>query len=167
MERTAARIAIFPTRPLKPSTAGMRVTTRDTRSIEHGCTIHMLRRGWDPRRQIGEKRIAVLDPFEIERRLLVALAQAQGHHVAALRNLDEFLSSCAECAPQIAFVHICFEPELRQAAGPYLLPPIVLIDPYSIGSCAQTQLTPVGDFTALRFPIGLHEFNEAIRRNAC
>jgi hypothetical protein len=145
----------------------LRVTTRDARSAERGCTIHVLRRGWDPQRQIGEKRIAVLDPFEVERRLLVALAEAQGHAVVASRNLDEFLASCADRTPQIAFVHICFEPELRQAAADaYALPPIVLIDPYSIPSHAQAQLTPVGDFTALRFPIGLHEFNEAIRRNA-
>ena len=165
MERMAAKIAIFPT-PRREPMAGLRVTTRDARPVERGCTIHVLRRDWDPHRRIGEKRIAVLDPFEVERRLLVALAEAQGHHVAALRSLDEFLSTCADCEPQIAFVHICFESELRQAADKHLLPPIVLIDPYSIAPRAQALLAPIGDFTALRFPIGLHEFNEAIRRSA-
>jgi hypothetical protein len=154
-------------RPRKPSTAGLRVTTRDARPVERGCTIHLFRRPRDTKREIGEKRIAVLDPFAVEHRLLVALAEAQGHHVAAARNLDDFLASCADGDPQIAFAHICFEAELRQAAqGMHPLPPIVLIDPYSIAPRTRDRLAPIGDFTALRFPIGLHEFNEAIRRHA-
>src|SRR5205809_130794 len=100
MERMASRIATLPMRPRTPSTAGLRVTTREARPVERSCTIHVLRRDRHPRREIGEKRIAVLDPFEVERRLLVALAEAQGHHVSAASNLDDFLSNCADQAPQ-------------------------------------------------------------------
>jgi hypothetical protein len=62
---------------------------------------------------------------------------------------------------------MCFAQAVRRAteAG-RSLPPIVLIDSCSIAGRGQAQLAPFGDFSALRFPIGLREFADAIRRTA-
>lgn len=130
------------------------------------CTIYSFERDGDACRRKAAKRIAILDPFEIEQRLLVALAEAHGHRVAVYRDVEHFLAGVRTAPPQVAFVHMCLDPSLRRAAETgSSLPPIVLIDSSSIADCNQAQLTPFGGFTALRFPIGLHELAEAIRHN--
>jgi len=167
MEPTASRVAILPKRnPLTGIAGGRATNPRDARAGVPGCTIHWFRRNKDTP-GAGAKRVAILDPFEIERRLLVALAQAHGHRVDVHRDADGLVASFDDVPPQIAFVHIRFDQAVRRAAdsGRYL-PPIVLIDSCGITARGQEQLVPIGDFTALRFPIGLREFAEAIRRNA-
>jgi hypothetical protein len=130
-----------------------------------GCTIHWFRRADLLKPNAEPKRIAILDPFEIEQRLLVALAEAQGHRAVAYRGPDDLLAGLVQSPPHIAFVHICFDRVVRRLAERQPLPPIVLIDSSSIAGQGQGQIAPLGDFTAIRFPIGLHEFAEAIRRS--
>jgi len=130
------------------------------------CTIYSFHRDGDACRRGAAKRIAILDPFEIEQRLLVALAEAQGHRVTVYRDAADFLARVGDVPPQVAFVHMCFDRVVRRAAETgHRLPPIVLIDSCSIAARNETQFTPFGDFIALRFPIGLHEFSEAVRRH--
>jgi hypothetical protein len=116
---------------------------------------------------LAAKRIAILDPFEIECRLLGALAEAHGHDVVARRDPDDFLAGIAEAPPHIAFVHAGYEPVLRFPTAVRALPPIVLIDSFNIGRrCHAHVRADFGPFPALRFPIGLAEIAEAIRLHA-
>jgi hypothetical protein len=82
------------------------------------------------------------------------------------RDVGALLAGLRETSPDFVFVHMCFDPAMRRAAETQPLPPIVLIDSCSIAGHGQGQFAPLGDFTAIRFPIGLHEFAEAIRRSA-
>jgi len=166
MERTAARVATLPRRnPMIGAAGGAAANQRDARGAT-GCTIYSFHRDGDVCRHRAAKRIAILDPFEIEQRLLVALAEAHGHRVSVHRDADRFLASLGDTPPQIAFVHMCFDRVVRRASeAGRRLPPIVLIDSCSIVTRSQAQHAPFGGFTALRFPIGLHEFAEAVRRN--
>ena len=120
-----------------------------------------------PRTAVEAKRIAVLDPYEIECRLLGALAKAHGHDVVGCRDPDDFLAGIGEAPPHIAFVHACYEPVLRFAAETRALPPIVLVDSFNIGRrCHAHVRADFGAFPALRFPIGLAEIAKAIRLHA-
>jgi hypothetical protein len=158
MERTVARVAAFPARKA--------VAAAGAPSTPSCCTIHWLRRD-DGLPRVKPKRIAVLDPFEVEQRLLVALAQAQGHPVILCRDAEELAASIARDRPDIAFVHICFALAIQQAVElEPRWPPVVLIDSCGIAGRGPAQFDPIGDFAALRFPIGLREFAEAVRRNA-
>jgi hypothetical protein len=116
-------------------------------------------------KQAQPRSIAILDPFPIERRLLVALAQSQGHRVIAHQEPDDLLPSLRWNVPDVLFAHLYFEPALRRIAQQWPLPPVVLIDSCSIGR-GEGRLTRRGNFTALRFPIGLQEFAEAVGRIA-
>jgi hypothetical protein len=167
MEQTASRVAILPRRdPLRGIAGGAASRLHEPRRAGATCTIHWFRREGH-RRSGAAKRVAILDPFDIEQRLLVALAEAHGHRVALHHRVDDLLASFTAAPPEIAFVHMCFEqPVRRAAAARYPMPPVVLIDSSSTSGHGPGQLAPIGDFTALRFPIGLHEFAEAIRRNA-
>ena len=167
MELSAARIAILPRRnPTFGSAGEAAARPRDGRGAS-GCTVYSFQRDGDACRRRAGKRIAILDPFEIEQRLLVALAEAERHRVTVHRDAEHFLASLGDVLPEIAFVHMYFDGAMRRAAETgRRLPPIVLIDSCSITCQSQPQLAPFGDFTALRFPIGLHEFAEAIRRSA-
>jgi hypothetical protein len=164
MEQTASRIAVLPRRRSALGTPDRRASIAHAASS--GCTIHWFRRADALKPNAEPKRIAILDPFEIEQRLLVALAEAQGHRAVAYRGPDDLLAGLLESPPHIAFVHICFDHVMRGVAETRPLPPIVLIDSSSIAGQGQGQIAPLGDFTAIRFPIGLHEFTEAIRRSA-
>jgi hypothetical protein len=162
MERTAACVAFLPRRD---SLAAIGRPSPRARRTAAGCTIHWFRRDDDTRRRIAPKRIAILDPFEIEQRLLVALAEAQGHAAILCRSVEELRASLANQRPDILFVHIRFSQAISDAGGTDLpLPPVVLIDSCGITGRDQPRLAPIGDFTALRFPIGLCEFEEAVRR---
>lgn len=163
MELSAARVAILPRRnPVIGAAGGVAAAARGATA----CTIYSFERDGDVCRRKAAKRIAILDPFPIEQRLLVALAEAHGHRVAVHRDMEDFLASLAGVPPQVAFVHMCFDRIVHRAADSGCdMPPIVLIDSCSITEPNQAQLAPFGDFTALRFPIGLHEFAEAIRRS--
>jgi hypothetical protein len=162
MEPTASRIAILPRRHSTTGAAERRAAAmRETTS---GCSIHWLRRDDDPGSRARSKRIAILDPFGIERRLLVALAEAQGHRVVVHHDVDDLLAGWRDA--QIAFVHICFDQAMRRAAEAAPLPPVVLIDSRGIAADGRGQAARIGDFAAIRFPIGLREFAEAVGRNA-
>jgi len=167
MEQSASRVAILPRRiPLRMIAGGATDRQHEPRRTASTCTVHWFRRE-DDQCVDAAKRVAILDPFDIEQRLLVALAEAKGHQVAVHHRVEDLLASFAETPPQIAFVHMCFEQAVRRAASRRLtMPPIVLIDSCSTSGHGSGCLAPMGEFTALRFPIGLHEFTEAIRRNA-
>jgi hypothetical protein len=166
MEQTASRVAILPRQnPFRVIAGSSSSPQHEPRRARPTCTIHWFRREGHQRTG-AVKRVAILDPFDIEQRLLVALAEAQGHRVAVHHQVEDLLANFTAAPPQIAFVHMCFEPALRRVAVRLPMPPIVLIDSCSTSGHGPGQLAPIGDFTALRFPIGLHEFSEAIRRNA-
>jgi len=166
MEQSASRVAILPQRIPLRVIAGGAANRQPERQRVGTCTIHWFRREGHPRSG-ATKRVTILDPFDIEQRLLVALAEAQGHRVDVHHGVEDLLASFAAAPPEIAFVHICFEQAVRRAAAAgYPMPPIVLIDSCSTAGQGEGQLAPIGDFTALRFPIGLNEFSEAIRRSA-
>ncbi len=154
MEQTAS-IAILPQqrwhRPTRARTQPGEVVAFRARSL---C------------RSASPKRVAVIDPFPIERRLLTALAEAQGNTVLPHGDADSLLAERDWAGIQIALVHVCHAPLLRDASLREALPPIVLIDPYSLGAGASGALPEVGIFPTLRFPIGLWEVATAIERNA-
>src|ERR1700742_1815161 len=101
MEQTASTIADLARRR---STAGNGASMAKASA----CQIHWFRRGEAPSAEAARKRIAILDPSGIERRLLAALSQALGHQVAVYRTPEDLLAALQEARPEIAFVHICF-----------------------------------------------------------
>ena len=107
----------------------------------------------------------VLDPFAVERRLLVALAEAQGHRAFPSHDAAVFLDEVIHERPHIAFVHGVFAETARRMAALRDAPPIVLIDPYSPAVRGRVPTT-YGEFPALRFPIGLREVAQAIQTHA-
>jgi hypothetical protein len=154
MEHTASSIAIFP-----------RHAHAERRTAPRRCEILAFRRDAGPRQGHGTKRVIVLDPFAVERRLLVALAEAQGHRAFPSHDADAFLDEVLNEQPHIAFIHGVFAETARRMAALRDVPPIVLIDPYS-PAVREKVPTTYGEFPALRFPIGLREVAQAIQKHA-
>jgi hypothetical protein len=161
MEPKASRIAGLPRRDTEAREerrARPRIALSDSQVL-------WFRRNQGPQPHAATKRVAIVDPSDVERRFLRALAEAQGHHASVHRDADAFLASMAVLQPQIAFVHICFEAAMRAAAAATPdFPPVVLIDSFSVTGQALPQIGPADGFTALRFPIGFNEFSEAVHR---